>query len=94
MPVIRLETKRGRPISHGRGVLVAVARSVRADSPGGRGGLVWNRPVGVEVDDPGGRRFVPIPDPTRRIQFLLLGSGIAAAALLRLFLRRRSFFAR
>jgi hypothetical protein len=80
---MRFETVRGEGIQHGGRLLVPVARSLRVRLPGLSGGLVWNRPIGVEVERAGERRLLPIQDPTRRLQWLLLGAGLAAALLYR-----------
>ena len=57
--------------------------------PGLRTALVWNRPLGVEVEGPGEKWFLPVPDRTRRLQWALLALG-AAVFLLSRFLRGRS----
>jgi len=56
-----------------------MARSFLLRLPGESGALVWNRPVGVRVEDPSGARWLRITDPTRRIQLGLLAAGLAAA---------------
>jgi hypothetical protein len=40
------------------------------------GGLVWNRPVAVLVDQDGQTRRLPVRDPTRVVQIGLLGLGL------------------
>ena len=56
-----------------------MARSVLLRLPGESVGLVWNRPVGVRVEDESGTRLRRINDPTRRIQLGLLAAGLATA---------------
>jgi hypothetical protein len=83
----------GRPIEAGGRILVPVAESLRLRAPGGVGGLVWNRPVGVRIEEADGSRYLPIRDRTREIQWLLLGIGLAAALWIRLA-RRGGFMKR
>ena len=82
------ETKRGTAVAHGGRVLVPVARTWRARLPMFRADFVWNRPLGVEVEGPGEKWFLPVPDRTRRVQWALLALG-AAVFLLSRFLRGR-----
>jgi hypothetical protein len=76
-------TSAGAGIEHQGRVLVPVARSFLLRPRGGRGGLVWNRPVAVLVEDPSGKRRLSIADPTRRIQWTLLAAGLAVAWFVR-----------
>lgn len=57
--------------------------------PGLSGGLVWNRPSGVLVDENGEQATIETPDVTRRIQWTLLGLGAAAALAIAFGSRRR-----
>jgi hypothetical protein len=82
--VIAMETLRADGLRHGGRLLVPVSRTVTVRFPGRAGGLVWNRPVAVEIRGPGGWRSLSVPDPTRRLQWLLLGAGAAAGILLRI----------
>ena len=77
----------GRAIEAGGRILVPVAASLRLRAPGGAGGLVWSRPVGVRIEEAEGSRYLPIRDRTRELQWLLLGIGLAAALWIR-FARR------
>jgi hypothetical protein len=83
------ETRRGNAIRHGDSVLVPVARWWSLRRPGRLPGLIWNRPVGVEVERSGEKLFLPIPDRTRRVQLLFLAVGAAAFVLPRLVRRRK-----
>ena len=67
-----------------------MARSFLLRLPGEAGGLVWNRPVGLRVEEPSGSRTLRITDPTRRIQLGLLAAGLAVAFLVRRARRRRT----
>lgn len=78
----------GRRIEVDGRTIVPIARSLRLPVPGGAGGLVWNRPVGILVEEAGGRRYVRVRDRTREIQWLLLGAGLAVAVVIWLAGRR------
>ncbi len=83
-----LETKAGEPLEIPGGRVRLLSRVLALRWPR-RGGLIWNRPIGVVVEDEAGRRrFVPICDPTRRLQCLILAAGLAAAVFIRLAPRR------
>lgn len=79
------ETKRGEAIRHGGRILIPVGRSWTMPLPGGRGAFVWNRPLGLEVEGPGEKVFLPVPDRTRRGQWGLLAAGFAVFLLSRFF---------
>ncbi len=93
--MLAIETRTGAPIAAGEVRLVPVARSWRLET--GWGGLVWNRPAGVLVEQAGvtpegsrrSRGMVPIRDWTRRWQLALLGAGLAGSLALRLRRRQR-----
>jgi hypothetical protein len=74
-------THYGASIAHHGRRIVPAARSFLLRLPGEYGGLVWNRPAGVRVEEESGARWVPITDRTRRIQIGLLAAGLAAAFL-------------
>ena len=57
--------------------------------PGLRGGLVWNRPAGVIVDENGESITVPTRDVTRLVQWSLLALGAGAALAIAIRARRR-----
>ena len=80
-------------VHHGRR-LVPATRSFLLRLPGEHGGLVWNRPAGVRVEGASGTSWIPIIDPTRRIQLGLLAAGLTAAFLVHRARRRprRRFF--
>lgn len=81
-----IETTAGTPVGHGDRVLRPVARVLALRLPGGTGAFVWNRPLGVAVEENGRSRWLRVPDRTRQIQWLILGVGLAAGLLVR---RRR-----
>jgi len=45
------QTSSGEPVSVGDLTVYPVARSYRMIFPGGQGGMVWNKPLGVIVED-------------------------------------------
>ena len=75
---------RGASARLGGRVLVPFAKTIRVTFPR-RGALVWNRPAGVEVEERGELRFLPVPDWTRRIQWALLAAAAAVFLLSRFF---------
>jgi hypothetical protein len=55
-----------------------------------RGGLVWNRPTAVLVEQDGQVRRIPIIDVTRIVQAGLLGLAVLTASVSVLGFRRRT----
>jgi hypothetical protein len=55
-----------------------------------KGGLVWNRPTAVLVEQDGQTRRIPIVDVTRILQVGLLGLAILTAGASLLGCRRRT----
>ncbi len=85
--VFEVGTERGEPILAGDRQLVPVVRVVRLllgrrGAPAGAG-LVWTRPIAVEVSGPEGPRRLTIPLANRRL-LLGLGAGLGLAGLLTL----------
>lgn len=76
------QTSAGEPVTAGDIKVYPVARSYRLNFPSGYGGIVWNRPRSVIVEDAMGRRqIIPIHDYTRRMQIGILASGLIVALL-------------
>lgn len=70
------QTSAGEPVIVGDAKIYPVARSYKLDFPSGHGGIVWNRPRSVIVEDAMGRRqIIPIRDYTRRLQTGILSVG-------------------
>lgn len=89
MPLFEFETHAGEPYTAGNLRITPFARSLTLRLPGFPGGLIWNRPTAVLVQDADGSEAVlPIHDITRRQQFTLLGIGLFVAALVWLFFKR------
>jgi hypothetical protein len=81
--LLTLVTTRGPACEAAGKTLIPVARALLLRAPAGIAALVWSRPAAVEVLAAGERRLLRIEDTTRRIQWLLLGAGLAAGLLLR-----------
>lgn len=79
----------GAPVAHQGRTLVPVTRSFLLRLPGKHGGLVWNRPVGVRIQEPTGARWLRVTDPTRKIQVGILAAGVATAFLVGSIAKRR-----
>lgn len=82
------QTSAGEPVVAGDVKIYPVSRSYRLNFPSGNGGIVWNRPRSVIVEDAMGRRqIIPIHDYTRRMQIGILGAGLITAVLTWLIFR-------
>lgn len=71
------ETSEGRPIKHKNLVVTPVSRVLTIRIP--FWGYVWNRPVGVHVENGGSTIQVAIVDVTLLAQLGLLSLGLAAS---------------
>ncbi|NPV06983.1 MAG: hypothetical protein HPY83_03335 [Anaerolineae bacterium] len=80
--LISIQTGAGRVVTAGEWRLVPLARSISCRLPGSLGGLIWSRPVAVEVTGPDGRaQVLPIRDVTRWVQvMILLGAAVILLA--------------
>ena len=89
MPILQIETRAGAPIQAGSLRLTPFARSVTLHVPNLPGGLIWNRPTALLVQSSDGdEKLLPIHDTTRRQQIALLGAGLIAALLIRLYFKK------
>ena len=83
------QTSAGEPITVGNLKVFPVARSYRMNFPGGQGGMLWNRPLGVIVEDQQGKRqTIPVRDKTRRMQVAILAAGFLGSLLAWMILKR------
>jgi hypothetical protein len=83
------QTSSGDPISVGDLNVYPVARSYRMIFPGGQGGMVWSKPLGVIVEDQhGSRQTIPLPDVTRRLQVAILLAGFLGSLLAWMIVKR------
>ena len=82
------ETSAGEPVQVNNLTVYPVARSYRINMPGARGGVVWNRPLAVIVEDnQGTRQVLTVIDRTRRLQIAILGAGLVITLLTWLIFR-------
>ena len=83
------ETTAGEPVEVDDLTIYPVARSYRVKMPVVYGGLIWNRPLAVIVEDKSGNRQVlPIIDRTRRLQIAIFSAGLVGALLTWLIFRK------
>lgn len=83
------QTSAGEPVVVNDMTVYPVARSYRVNMPGARGGIVWNRPLAVIVEDSDGtRQILPVIDRTRQLQIAILGAGFIATLLTWLIFRK------
>lgn len=84
MPVLQIETKAGSPVQAGTRRLVPFSQVIRLNLPGmAAGGIIWNRPFSVLVQDEDGKDWnLPISDITRQAQIFLIGLGLFGAFLI------------
>jgi hypothetical protein len=76
------QTSAGEPVKAGDVKIYPVARSYRVNFPAAHGGIVWNRPLSVIVEDSqGNRQIIPIQDRTRQLQIGILAAGFIATML-------------
>jgi hypothetical protein len=88
--LVQIETHAGEPISVGDTRLIPMAQSLRVLPPGKKVGLIWNRPVSILVQTPGGQEHIlPVFDFTRRAQLALLGLGMIGSLLTWLAIREK-----
>jgi hypothetical protein len=87
------QTSSGEPVVVGDVKVYPVARSYRINFPSDKGGISWNRPLAVIVEDSqGSRQVIPVQDRTRQLQVGILLAGLFGTILTWLILRQsRSF---
>ena len=87
------QTSSGEPVVVGDVKVYPVARSYRINFPSNQGGISWNRPLAVIVEDSqGSRQVIPVQDRTRQLQVGILLAGLFGTILTWLILRQsRSF---
>jgi hypothetical protein len=88
--IIVQHTSAGEPISQGDVNIYPVSRTYRINFPRLRGGISWNRPYGVIVEDHmGNRQVLPVKDITRRYQVIILSAGLFVSLFTLLVLNRK-----
>lgn len=89
MGPLTVENRVGAPIQAGERRITPFVQVVKLNIPGLHGGLIWNRPHAVLVQESDGSETVlPVPDITRQLQIFLLAAGLFAGLLF--WMRRRS----
>ena len=86
-PFLRVKTSRGEPITTRYGQIVPLARIVKLRWPGG--GLTWNRPAAIEVQEGQSQHRLPIRNATSRTIFTMVLTGLAITLSISSFLKRR-----
>ena len=82
MSLLSIENRTGTPLQAGTRRIVPFAQVVRLNVPGMNGGIIWNRPHALLVQEAdGSERVLPIPDLTRQLQVFLLAAGFFAGLL-------------
>ncbi len=67
----------GAPIHVGTATITVRSRALRVLLPRASGGLVWNRPVSVHVQNADGMDYdLPVRDVTRWAQWALMALGV------------------
>ena len=89
---LRMETRAGKPVDAAGRKIVPFSQALILSFPGAPGGLIWNRPVSVLVQESDGSEIViPVVDYTRRVELALLGATAGFMFFLALY---RILFAR
>lgn len=87
---LQVETRAGDPIPAGDTTIIPLAKSLQIRLPGGRGGVIWNRPASVAVQTAGGQEYIlPIRDITRQVQFSMYAGSLLGVFLMWLLMRRK-----
>lgn len=78
-----------RPQVKWRGYQISPVAQAFRFVPSAQFGIIWNRPVGVQVQTPQGEtQFLPVHDLTRIIQAIIILSGLFLLFLLKLIYKR------
>ena len=91
MALISYEDKIGTPIQSGSIKLRPVSRVLQITPPGWNAGIIWNRPVAIQIENEQGEiQELPIQDATRQALMLFAAFGLAFAFLTSLVRRGKS----
>lgn len=85
--IIQLETQAGPKITVGDVSLTPQAQALTLRWRGG--GLVWNRPVALLIEQDNETRRIPVVDVTRLAQISLLGSSAILTLILLILTRQQ-----
>lgn len=70
------QTSAGDPIEVNDLTVYPIARSYRINVPKVHGGILWNKPLAVMVEDSlGNRQVIPVVDRTRLLQIAIFSAG-------------------
>jgi hypothetical protein len=84
---VSITTATGKPIAASETTILPHAKVFALMLPGDIGGLVWSRPVAVQIADDQGQQ-IPIRDTTRMLEFLVFVVGLLLAFILPRVFRR------
>ncbi len=74
---VQFATLTGAPIHIGNSTITVRSRVFRSLFPRASGGLVWNRPISIDVqNDDGTAHTVPVRDVTRWAQWALMALSV------------------
>lgn len=74
---LNVEIRAGQPVQVGKRTITPFAQSFQLTFPGWIGGLIWNRPVSVLVQDEDGQEeVIPISDVTRQTIWVFTGVSL------------------
>lgn len=89
--ILTQQTNTGEPVAVSNFTVYPVARSYQVKIPGANGGIIWNRPVAVIVEDyDGERQVIPVIDLTRWLQIAIVAAGFFGVMLSWLIFRKSS----
>jgi hypothetical protein len=78
-PILTVENRAGQAIPLGSNTLVPIAQVWHLKLPWVQGGLIWNRPVSIVIQDGDQQeQILPIQDVTRQTIWLLFGLTLLA----------------
>jgi hypothetical protein len=81
-PILTVENLAGPAIPYRSNTLVPFTQVWHLKLPWIKGGLIWNRPVSVVVQEADQQeRIVPVQDITRQMLWLLFGLSLTSALL-------------
>jgi hypothetical protein len=86
-PILQVKTSRGEPITTRYGQIVPLTRAVKIRWPGG--GLNWQWPAAIEVQQGQSQQKLPISNTTLRTNFTIILTGLAITLGLSSFLKSR-----
>lgn len=90
MSLLHWENQAGQPFSAGGRTITPISQAIQLRLPFLSGGLIWNRPVSVVVQNAAGQEeTIPVRDETRIQQITILAAGLAGALLIWLLFHKK-----